>query len=147
MVSLWLGAQDPPPLPGIQPLDARSDRVFRAERSQRIGSKGRRAGVTGQPLRTLGSHPSLLATSPCANVRAKQEPSRFCHTLSPSWLQAGGWEMLAQWSREKKQGVLSCMFLSSSPRHFFVWSTLTTKPFKHWWDRATKLFAPIPTSL
>lgn len=128
----------------IQPLDARNNRAFRAERSQSIGSQRRRAGATRQPLGTLESQPSLLATSLSASWRAKQEPSRFCHMLTPSWLQSVGWEMLAQWSRA---GNRESFPARSSPHHpgTFVRSTLPKNLFNIF-DRATRLVEPIPTS-
>lgn len=54
----------------IQTSDARSDRVFRAERSQRISSKRRRAGLVKPPLGKTESQ-RLLATSPACQCESK----------------------------------------------------------------------------
>lgn len=109
-----LGAGDPLPTPGIQPLDARSDRVFRAERSQRTGSKRKRAGVTRKPLGRLESQPSLLATSCQLESQARAQQG-----LAPSWQQSAGWQMLAQRSRAENRECFPAR--SSLPHpHFCV---------------------------
>lgn len=83
-------------------------RVFRAERSQRISSERRRAGVVKRPLGTMESQRSLLATSPVCQSESKAGVRQVLSSIDT--LLAAAWEGFAlgrgdvgtQWSRAVK---------------------------------------------
>lgn len=82
--------------------------VFRAERSQRISNKRRRAGVVKHPLKTMESQRSLLANLPmcqsASRAQVQQALSRIDALLAAVWkCFAPGWgDVGTQWSRALK---------------------------------------------
>jgi len=137
----------------IQPLRARSDTDLRAERSQRISSKGRRAGVVKCPLGMMGS---LLATSPVCHSESKagvqQVLSRVDTLLAAVWegFALGQGHVDTQRSWAVKLGMLCCMFLPSPPRLFCTVNVdhkILRLPLSINGEGAIKSFAPVPTSL